>query len=129
MSRTAHHVSRSRSGIGHVAGGPWRSVTVVDLRYGGACPKEPVQDGRRPVPHLVRRGTVVHSWARADPRDRFVSWRAGAEERRERQRLRRSAEMIRQVVNATVDGCLAIEVVEDLDIQPARHRRNAIWLA
>ncbi|MGC5011734.1 hypothetical protein ACLQ2R_13305 [Streptosporangium sp. DT93] len=129
MSRTVHHVSRSRSGIGHVSGGPWRSVTVVDLRYSDACLKEAVRDGRRPYPKLVRRRTIVYSWARVDLHDRFVSRQAGVEERRERQRLRRSAAVIRQVINAVVDDCLANEALEDLDVPPARHRRNAVWLA
>ncbi|WP_406313091.1 hypothetical protein OHA77_32150 [Streptosporangium sp. NBC_01639] len=112
-----------------MSGGPWRSITLVDLRYGDACLKEAVQDGRRPHPTLVGRRTVVYSWARADPCDRFVSRWAAIEERRERQLLRRSAGVIRQMVNARVDGRLAVEAVEDFDVPPATHRRSAIWLA
>ncbi|WP_436761997.1 hypothetical protein [Streptosporangium sp. V21-05] len=58
-----------------------------------------------------------------------MSRQAGVEERRERRRLRRSAAVIRQVVNAAVDDCPADEALEDLDVPPARHRRNAVWLA
>ncbi|MEU7746689.1 hypothetical protein [Nonomuraea sp. NPDC049158] len=66
----------------------------------------------------------VYSWARADPRDQSVSEWAGIEERQARQRLRLRLEAIRQRINATTDGCLAID---DLEIHPARHRHNAIW--
>lgn len=131
MSRTAHHVPLSRSDIGYVLDrpGPWRLVTVVDLRYSDACLKEAARSGRRPHPKLVRRRTVVYSWARADPRDRSVAWWANIEERQGRQRLRRSTELIRQAVNATSNGYRLAELAEDFDVPPMRHRRNAVWQA
>ncbi|MFI6512166.1 hypothetical protein ACIBCT_31575 [Streptosporangium sp. NPDC050855] len=131
MSRTAHHVPLSRSGSGNVLDrpGPWRSITVIDLRYSDVCLKEAARSGRRPYPKPVRRRTVVYSWAWADPRDRFVAWFAGVEERRGRQRLRRSTESIRQAVNATSDGYSLAETAEDFDVPPLRHRRNAVWQA
>ena len=129
MSRTVHHVSRSRSDVGGVPGGAWRSVVLVDLRFGDASLRKAARDGRRPYPEVVRRRSAVYLWARADPCDRFVARWADAEERRERQRLRRSAGVIRQVANAAVEGRLAVEAVRDLDVPPARHRRSGIWLA
>ncbi|MEV4357219.1 hypothetical protein ACWEPL_08950 [Nonomuraea sp. NPDC004186] len=50
----------------------------------------------------------------------MAEW-AKIEERRARQRLRLQLEAIRQSANAT-------EAVDDLEVHPARHRRNAIWL-
>ncbi|GIH24461.1 hypothetical protein Aph01nite_27710 [Acrocarpospora phusangensis] len=129
MSRTAHHASRSRSSVGYVPGGPWRSVMLADLRYSAACLTEASRAGHRPTPELVRRKTVVYSWARADPHDRSVSRWANIEESQTRQRLRRLISAIRQTVNATAGGASAIEAADDLDVPPARHRRGAVWLA
>jgi hypothetical protein len=76
----------------------------------------------------LRHKVDVYSWARADPRDRSVSEWADLEERQERQRLRLRLEAIRQRINATTGGPLVIEGIDDLEVHPARHRRNAIWL-
>ncbi|MGW0197290.1 hypothetical protein [Nonomuraea sp. NPDC003201] len=50
----------------------------------------------------------------------MAQW-AKIEERRTRRRLRLQLEAIRQRANAA-------EAVDDLEVHPARHRRNAIWL-
>ncbi|MEV6036462.1 hypothetical protein AB0L65_35275 [Nonomuraea sp. NPDC052116] len=96
-------------------------MTIVDLRYSAACLREAERAGHRARPALVRRRVDVYSWARADRRDRSVAEWAKVEERRARQRLRLRLEAIRQRANAT-------EAVDDLEVRPARHRRNAIWL-
>ncbi|NUW35825.1 hypothetical protein HTZ77_31050 [Nonomuraea sp. SMC257] len=102
-------------------------MTVVDLRYSAACLREGRRDGRRPRPAAVRRRVDVYSWARAEPRDRWVSWAAGIEEGRARGRLRLGLEAVRRAVNATVGGRLAVGAADDLDVAPARHRRAAVW--
>ncbi|MFI0422316.1 hypothetical protein [Spongiactinospora sp. 9N601] len=124
MSRTAHHIDRPTLGQGT----PWRSVTIVDLRYSAACLQQARQTGHRPRPMSLRHKVDVYSWARSDPRDQSVSEWADIEERRARQRLRLRLEAIRQRVNATTDGSRAVEAIDDLEVHPARHRRNAIWL-
>lgn len=129
MSRTVHHIPRRHSAGGDEPGDPWRAVVIADLRYTAACLNEAARDGHRPRPHLTRRKVGVYVWGRSDTRDRSVSWWSAVEERRERQRLRRSADAIRALVNARSDGRLAIESAEDRDIPPARHRRNALWQA
>ncbi|MGA4992837.1 hypothetical protein ACWCOT_44520 [Nonomuraea bangladeshensis] len=119
MSRTAHHIGRPILR---------RSVTIVDLRYSAACLRQAQRTGHRPRPTPLRRQVVVYSWARSDPRDRSVSEWAHIEERRARQRLRLRLEAIRRRINATTGGPLAVEAIDDLEVHPARHRRNAIWL-
>ncbi|GAA4942967.1 hypothetical protein HD597_001019 [Nonomuraea thailandensis] len=76
---------------------------------------------------LLRRKVDVYSWARSNPRDRSVSEWAEIEERRARQSLRLRLEAIRRRANATADGSSASEAIDDLEVHPARHRRNAIW--
>ncbi|MCG5219336.1 hypothetical protein [Streptosporangium sp. KLBMP 9127] len=130
MSRTAHHIflSRFRFDTGGRSGNPWRSVKIVDLRYSAACLREAQRAGDRPRPIPVHRKVDVYSWARADPRDRSVSQWARHQERQARQRLRLTLEAIRRSVGATIDGRLAVEAADDLEVHPARHRRDAIWL-
>jgi hypothetical protein len=102
-------------------------VTIVDLRYSAACLRQAGRAGHRPRPIYLRRRVDVYSWARSDPRDQSVSEWADIEERQARQRLRLRLEAIRQRVNATTDGPPAVEAIDDLEVHPARHRRNAIW--
>ncbi|MEV4020422.1 hypothetical protein AB0J35_59085 [Nonomuraea angiospora] len=96
-------------------------MTIVDLRYSAACLREAQGAGRRARPTTVRRRIDVYSWARADRRDRSVAQWAKIEERQARRRLRLQLEAIRQRARAA-------EAVDDLEVHPARHRRNAIWL-
>ncbi|MBE1582497.1 hypothetical protein ACFPOI_25450 [Nonomuraea angiospora] len=96
-------------------------MTIVDLRYSAACLREAHRAGHRARPTPVRRRIDVYSWARADRRDRWVAQWAMIEERRARRRLRLRLEAIRQRANAA-------EAVDDLEVHPARHRRNALWL-
>ncbi|MFI7226083.1 hypothetical protein ACIBO5_22935 [Nonomuraea angiospora] len=96
-------------------------MTIVDLRYSAACLREAHRAGHRARPTPVRRRVDVYSWARADRRDRWVAQWAKIEERRARRRLRLRLEAIRQRANAA-------EAVDDLEVHPARHRRNALWL-
>ncbi|WP_043614614.1 hypothetical protein [Nonomuraea candida] len=103
-------------------------MTVVDLRYSAASLRQARRAGHRPRPQLLRHKVEVYSWARSDPRDRSVSEWADIEERRARQRLRLRLGAVRRTVNAPTDGPRAAEAIDDLDVLPARHRRNAIWL-
>ena len=127
MPRTAHHIDRPTLDRGDLRGLPWRSVTLVDLRYSAACLRQARRAGHRPLPTSLRRKVDVYSRARAAPRDQSVSEWAGIEERQARQRLRLRLEAIRQRVNATTDGPLAVDAFDDLEVHPARHRRNVIW--
>ncbi|TYB56229.1 hypothetical protein FXF51_44250 [Nonomuraea sp. PA05] len=102
-------------------------MTMADLRYSAACLRQARRAGHRPLPMSLRRKVDVYSWARADPRDQSVSEWADIEERQARQRLRLRLEAIRRRINATTDGPLAVEAIDDLEVHPARHRRNAIW--
>ncbi|GAA2216571.1 hypothetical protein GCM10009850_120410 [Nonomuraea monospora] len=124
MSHTAHHLGRPALDRGT----PWRSVTIVDLRYSAACLRQARRTGQRPRPKLLRRKVDVYSRARSDPRDQSVSEQAGIEERQARQRLRLRLDAIRRRINATTGGLLQAETSDDLEVHPARHRRNAIWL-
>ncbi|MET7336787.1 hypothetical protein [Nonomuraea sp. NPDC005650] len=121
MSRTAHHIDRPIRDGGDRYGKPWRSVTIVDLRYSAACLREAERAGHRARPASVRHRADVYSWARADLRDRWVAQWARNEERQARRRLRLRLEAIRRTANAA-------EPVDDLEVHPARHRRNALWL-
>ncbi|WP_219466692.1 hypothetical protein [Nonomuraea rhizosphaerae] len=109
-------------------GVPWRVVTVFDLRYSAASLRKGRRTGRRPEPTPIRRTVAVYMWARVNSRDRWVSRWAAGEERQARQRLRLTLGTIRQRVNATAAGRLALEAADDVDVVPARHRRNGLWL-
>ncbi|MEU2156102.1 hypothetical protein ABZ532_13995 [Streptomyces sp. NPDC019396] len=76
---------------------------------------------------MIRRTVNVRSWPRFQ-RDRSVAEWSAAEERRERQRLRTQVETALKLVNSTADD-LTPDAAETVDIPPARHRRNALWLA
>ncbi|MFD7611578.1 hypothetical protein [Streptomyces sp. NPDC059828] len=76
---------------------------------------------------MIRRRVNVHSWPRFR-RDRSVAEWSAAEERRSRQRLRTQVETVLKLVNSTADE-LTPDAAEIVDIPPARHRRNSLWLA
>ncbi|NRQ40043.1 hypothetical protein HII36_50705 [Nonomuraea sp. NN258] len=101
-------------------------MTLFDLRYSAACLR---RFGDRPRPELVRRRVAVYDWARADRRDRWVARRAAVEERRARQRLRLRLEAIRRTANTVDTSAMPPDAGDDFDVTPARHRRNAVWLA
>ncbi|WP_405819630.1 hypothetical protein OG705_09405 [Streptomyces sp. NBC_00838] len=131
MARTAHHLPLSRAGTGGAAGDhrPWRSVRLYDLRYSARALAGAGRASRRPVPEPVRRSVDVHSWARADTHDRYVSTRAAIDERRDRQRLRARLTALRRLVDAPGTGVLVLDAADSVDVPPARHRHGARWLA
>ncbi|UFR00232.1 hypothetical protein KBP30_03125 [Streptomyces sp. Go40/10] len=76
---------------------------------------------------MVRRTVEVRSFARHQ-RDRSVAQWSALEERRARQRLRAHVGTLLKLVNSMA-GELALDAADMVDIPPARHRRNALWLA
>jgi hypothetical protein len=129
MSRTAHHIPRVQSQTSDIAGRPLRATDLTELRYSEACQREAQLRGHRPRPRQIRRKVRVYRFARERIQNRSIAPAAALDERRARQRLRISISAVRALVNATAEGRLAIEAAEEVDIPPARHRRNELWQA
>lgn len=129
MSRTAHHISTTRTGSVTRSRRAWRAVSLVDLRFSEDCLRAAVVEGRRPRPRLVRREVEVFSYPRSASRDREVSRIARLDERRARQALRRELGVVRRHANRVTNGQPHRETTTDMDIAPVRHRHNAAWQA
>ncbi|MER8187597.1 hypothetical protein [Kitasatospora sp. NPDC094015] len=117
MARSANHrgggLPHGRTG----PGGPWRAVVVRGLRYSAARVVVAGREGRRAVPERVVRSVAVYSLARSSARGGDVGRFAGVAERRARQVVRREL------------GLLRAGSVQDIEVEPGRHRHGARWLA
>ncbi|MFI8893780.1 hypothetical protein [Streptomyces paradoxus] len=102
-------------------------MILYDLRYSARTFTDAARQSRRPQPRTVRRTVAVYSFARHQ-RDRSVAEWSATEERRARQRLRARTDALLRLVHSTA-GELSLDVVDTIDIVPARHRRSSLWLS
>ncbi|MFE1343520.1 hypothetical protein [Streptomyces sp. NPDC058757] len=131
MTRTAHHLSGPSPWDGP-RGGPWRALVLYDLRYSSRVLTDAARAGRRPRPQRIRRRVAVRSFPRFR-HDPFVAREAARLERRARQDLRARLTAARRLADRpgpdTGTGGLGLAAAGAVDIPPARHRRNSLWLA
>ncbi len=121
MARTAHHRARAHRRYD-------TALTTLhrDLRYSAAVLAAAGRGGRRPLPRPVRRSVTVRTWARTSgPVRRPLEHAAGAPARQE---LRARVRLLRASVNRPA-GALDRDAADDVDVPPARHRRDALWKA
>ncbi|WP_226962675.1 MULTISPECIES: hypothetical protein [unclassified Streptomyces] len=120
MARTAHHRARAHRRYD-------TALTTLhhDLRYSAAVLASAGHGGRRPFPQRVRRLVTVRTWARTVQDSSVARWSAG-QERRGRQELRAGVRLLRALVNRPT-GELDRDAADDVDVPPARHRRDALW--
>lgn len=102
-------------------------MVVRDLRYSARSLAEAAREPGRPRPLPVRRQVDVRSFPRHQ-RDRSVARWSAVEERRARQRLRAQIGMLLRRVNSPGEDSM-LDLADTVDVLPARHRRNALWLA
>ncbi|WP_236240545.1 hypothetical protein [Streptomyces sp. CC228A] len=122
MARTAHHRARAHRRYD-------TALTTLhrDLRYSAAVLAAAGRGGRRPLPRPVRRSVTVRTWARTLQDPSVARW-STQQERRARQELRARVRLLRASVNRPA-GALDRGAADDVDVPPARHRRDALWEA
>lgn len=130
MSHTVHHVpSRHRKPGSRstpwysICGGPFTANSLTELRYSAAEMSAARAAGRRAEPALLVRSFAAYSYPRA------LGVRVSGRRRPEagaRAALRAFRTSARGRLNAAGPGEL-LDVAEDLDHPPTRHRHIALW--
>ncbi|MFE9672700.1 hypothetical protein ACFYO5_01030 [Streptomyces sp. NPDC006259] len=126
MSRTVHHVSlrhrNHRPAAGSTCGAGLRSGHVlVQLRLTAEESARARREGRRPRPVPVRRAFIARTYPRS-----LNAEVDGPYESRARAALAVFRTTARNRLRAAPPGAL-VDVAEDLDHPPTRHRHRNLW--